>query len=217
MKVLLIFISWPQFKKELFAKDKTIPLERSWEEDTWGSINSNEGRKYGSSGTYDTSSRRSYHRSRSSHHTSALLRCIFQNCRQTYWDKLTDNVKNNREHRGKKEIDSNYKLGTREWQFMPATSIILPTFVPADRSNYKSISVKLGNCIKTRAYWKQSVPWLTVANKMDPVNTLCVISGALELHSASLCSSDAKAKLYLCVIQLQRRVSRDVSLCNGRL
>lgn len=99
----------------------------------------------------------------------------------------------------KREIDGNYKLSTREWQFMPATSIILPTFVPVDRSNYKTISVKLGNCIKTREYWKRSVPWLTVANKMDPVNTLSVISGALQLHSASLCSSAAKAKaLFVC-------------------
>lgn len=156
------------------------------------------GGKDGSSGTYDTSSRRSYHHSRSSRHTADLLRCTFYYCRQTYWDKLRD-MKNNRAHRGKREIDGNYKLSTREWQFMPATSIILPTFVPVDQSNYKSISVKLGNCVKTRGYWKRSVPWLTVANKMDPVNTLSVISGALELHSASLCSSVAKAKtLFVC-------------------
>lgn len=93
----------------------------------------------------------------------------------------------------------------------------LPMFVPVDQSNYKSILVKLGNCVKTREYWKRSVPWLTVANKMDPVNTLSVISGALELHSASLCSSAAKAETHLCVIQLQQRVSRDVPLYNGRL
>lgn len=100
---------------------------------------------------------------------------------------------------------------------MPATSIILPMFVPVDQSNYKSISVKLGNCVKTREYWKRSVPWLTVANKMDSVNTLSVISGSLELHYASLCSSAAKAKTHLCVIQQQQRVSRDVRLYNGRL
>ncbi len=60
------------------------------------------------------------------------------------------------EKKGEKDDDS--KLGEREWQCMFATSIMLPMLVPVDQSNYKSISVKLGDNIKSGGYWKWSAP-----------------------------------------------------------
>lgn len=198
MRVLLIFIFW-QKREKAFCQEKTIPLEMSREEDIWGSINSNQGRKrwlkwnlphFISSLISPQSFQPSQRRSFAMHLPELQANLLGQAEGQCEKQQSTEE---------KSELDGNYKLSTREWQFMPATSIILPTFVPVDQSNYKTISVKLANCVKTREYWKLSVPWLTVANKMDPVNTLSVISGALELHSASLRISAVKDKtLFVC-------------------
>lgn len=137
----------------------------------WGRGTKSEGRGGKSEwGAYGTSSRRSYRRSHSSHHTSGLQRCTCRNCRRTYLGKLHEKRENGGEGEIKKfkkkegwgggveGTDSDYKLSKREWQFMFATSIMLPMLVPNDQSNYKSISVILGDNIKTGEYWEWSAP-----------------------------------------------------------
>lgn len=141
--------------RSFLPRNKTLSLERSRGEDIWGSINSNEGRKrwlkwnllhFISSLISPQSFQPSHCRSFPMHIPLLQANIVGQAEGQCEKQQRAQRKKRDR---------CNYKLHTRE--IMNATSIILPMFVPVDQSNYKSISVKLGKCIKTIEYWKRSV------------------------------------------------------------